>query len=302
MIYASKPRSYRDLPLRLAEFGTVYRYEQSGELNGLSRVRSFTQDDAHIYLMPDQLNDELKKVIGLTQYVSKTLGFSDFKIRLSFRDPANKEKYGGEDEQWIRAEKDIKDAADAMGLEYDIAIGEAAFYGPKIDFMLKDAIGRKWQLGTVQVDYVMPERFNLEYIGADNGKHRPVIIHRAPFGSFERFISLLIEHYAGNFPAWLAPTQCAVLPITDGQSEYAQEIYNKLHEAGIRVVLDASSEKVNARIRDQEMMKVPLMLIVGGKEQEARSVSLRRHGKGNIGTIPLDEALMLVQEESAIPK
>jgi threonyl-tRNA synthetase len=252
--------------------------------------------------MPDQLNDELKKVIGLTQYVSKTLGFSDFKIRLSFRDPANKEKYGGEDEQWIRAEKDIKDAADAMGLEYDIAIGEAAFYGPKIDFMLKDAIGRKWQLGTVQVDYVMPERFNLEYIGADNGKHRPVIIHRAPFGSFERFISLLIEHYAGNFPAWLAPTQCAVLPITDGQSEYAQEIYNKLHEAGIRVVLDASSEKVNARIRDQEMMKVPLMLIVGGKEQEARSVSLRRHGKGNIGTIPLDEALMLVQEESAIPK
>jgi threonyl-tRNA synthetase len=302
MIYASKPRSYRDLPLRLAEFGTVYRYEQSGELNGLSRVRSFTQDDAHIYLMPEQLGEELKKVIGLTQYVSKTLGFSDFKIRLSFRDPANKEKYGGEDDQWIRAEKDIKDAADAMGLEYDIAIGEAAFYGPKIDFMLKDAIGRKWQLGTVQVDYVMPERFNLEYIGADNGKHRPVIIHRAPFGSFERFISLLIEHYAGNFPAWLAPTQCAVLPITDGQSEYAQEIYNKLHEAGVRVVLDASSEKVNARIRDQEMMKVPLMLIVGVKEQEARSVSLRRHGKGNIGTISLDEALLLVQEESAIPK
>jgi threonyl-tRNA synthetase len=301
MIYASKPRSYRDLPVRLAEFGTVYRYEQSGELNGLSRVRSFTQDDAHIYMMPEQLLEELKSVIGLTQYVSKTLGFSDFKIRLSFRDPKNKEKYGGNDEQWQQAEKDLKEAADAMGLEYTIAIGEAAFYGPKIDFMLKDALGRSWQLGTVQVDYVMPERFNLEYIGADNGKHRPVIIHRAPFGSFERFISLLIEHYAGNFPTWLAPVQAAVLPITDAQSSYAQEIYDKLKEMGVRVVLDASNEKVNARIRDQEMMKVPLMLIIGAKEQEARSVSLRRHGKGNIGTITLEEAFSTVAAESAIP-
>jgi threonyl-tRNA synthetase len=301
MIYASKPRSYRDLPVRLAEFGTVYRYEQSGELNGLSRVRSFTQDDAHIYMMPEQLLEELKSVIGLTQYVSKTLGFSDFKIRLSFRDPKNKDKYGGNDEQWIQAEKDVKEAADAMGLEYTIAIGEAAFYGPKIDFMLKDAIGRNWQLGTVQVDYVMPERFQLEYIGADNSKHRPVIIHRAPFGSFERFISLLIEHYAGNFPTWLAPTQVAVLPITDGQAAYAEEIVNKLKESGVRVTLDASNEKINARIRDQEMMKVPLMLIVGAKEQEARSVSLRRHGKGNIGTITLEEAFSIVQAESAIP-
>lgn len=301
MIYSSKPRSYRDLPVRLAEFGTVYRYEQSGELNGLSRVRSFTQDDAHIYMMPEQLLEELKSVIGLTQYVSKTLGFNDFKIRLSFRDPKNKDKYGGNDEQWIQAEKDVKEAADAMGLEYTIAIGEAAFYGPKIDFMLRDALGRSWQLGTVQVDYVMPERFNLEYIGADNAKHRPVIIHRAPFGSFERFISLLIEHYAGNFPTWLAPVQAAVLPITDGQSAYAEEITNKLKDMGIRVVLDASNEKVNARIRDQEMMKVPLMLIVGGKEQEARTVSLRRHGKGNIGTITLEEAFSTVQAESAIP-
>ncbi|MDP4237356.1 MAG: threonine--tRNA ligase, partial [Bacteroidota bacterium] len=301
MIYSSKPRSYRDLPVRLAEFGTVYRYEQSGELNGLSRVRSFTQDDAHIYMMPEQLLEELKSVIGLTQYVSKTLGFSDFKIRLSFRDPKNKEKYGGNDEQWIQAEMDVKEAADAMGLDYTIAIGEAAFYGPKIDFMLKDALGRNWQLGTVQVDYVMPERFNLEYIGADNQKHRPVIIHRAPFGSFERFISLLIEHYAGNFPTWLAPVQAAVLPITDGQTAYATEITEKLKEMGVRVVLDASNEKVNARIRDQEMMKVPLMLIVGGKEQEARSVSLRRHGKGNIGTITLEEAFSTVEKESAIP-
>jgi len=301
MIYASKPRSYRDLPVRLAEFGTVYRYEQSGELNGLSRVRSFTQDDAHIYMMPEQLLEELKSVIGLTQHVSKTLGFSDFKIRLSFRDPKNKDKYGGNDEQWIQAEKDIKDAADAMGLEYTIAIGEAAFYGPKIDFMLRDALGRSWQLGTVQVDYVMPERFNLEYIGADGAKHRPVIIHRAPFGSFERFISLLIEHYAGNFPTWLAPTQVAVLPITDAQADYAKEISDKLNEFGIRVILDASNEKVNARIRDQEMMKVPVMLIVGAKEQEARTVSLRRHGKGNIGTITLEEAFSTVQAESAIP-
>ena len=240
-------------------------------------------------------------MIGLTQHVSKTLGFNDFKIRLSFRDPNNKEKYGGNDEQWIQAEKDVKEAADAMGLDYTIGIGEAAFYGPKIDFMLKDALGRSWQLGTVQLDYVMPERFNLEYIGADNGKHRPVIIHRAPFGSFERFISLLIEHYAGNFPTWLAPTQVAVLPITDGQSIFATEITDKLRDLGIRVVLDASNEKVNARIRDQEMMKVPIMLIVGAKEQEAGMVSLRRHGKGNIGTITLDEAFSTVTAESAIP-
>jgi threonyl-tRNA synthetase len=301
MIYASKPRSYRDLPLRLAEFGTVYRYEQSGELNGLSRVRSFTQDDAHIYMMPEQLKEELCNVIELTQFVSKALGFTDFKIRLSFRDPDNTSKYGGNDEQWIQAERDIKEAADLMKLDYNIGIGEAAFYGPKIDFMLKDALGRSWQLGTVQVDYVMPERFNLEYIGADNQKHRPVIIHRAPFGSFERFISLLIEHYAGNFPTWLAPVQVAVLPITDAQVPYAGEIMEKLKDAGIRAVLDASNEKINARIRDHEVKKVPIMFVLGAKEAEARSVALRRHGKGNIGTITLDEALSTVFAESALP-
>ncbi len=302
MIYASKPRSYRDLPVRLAEFGTVYRYEQSGELNGLSRVRSFTQDDAHIYMMPEQLKDELMRTIGLTQFVSSTLGFNDFKIRLSFRDPNNTTKYGGKDEQWIQAEKDVKEAADAMNLEYTIGIGEAAFYGPKIDFMLKDALGRSWQLGTVQVDYVMPERFNLEYIGADNAKHRPVIIHRAPFGSFERFISLLIEHYAGNFPTWLAPVQVAVLPITDAQAAYAEEVVTTLRNMGVRVVLDASSEKINARIRDQEVKKVPIMFVLGAKEQEARSVALRRHGKGNVGVISLDEAISMVAKESAIPE
>ncbi len=301
MIYASKPRSYRDLPLRLAEFGTVYRYEQSGELNGLSRVRSFTQDDAHIYMMPEQLKSELCNVIELTQFVSRALGFTDFKIRLSFRDPENTTKYGGNDEQWIQAERDIKEAADLMKLDYNIGIGEAAFYGPKIDFMLKDALGRSWQLGTVQVDYVMPERFDLEYIGSDNQKHRPVIIHRAPFGSFERFISLLIEHYAGNFPVWLAPVQVAVLPITDAQAGYAEEILTKLKDAGIRAVLDASSEKINSKIRDQEVMKVPLMFVIGAKEAEARSVALRRHGKGNIGTITLDEALSTVFAESALP-
>jgi threonyl-tRNA synthetase len=252
-------------------------------------------------MMPEQLKDELCNVIELTQFVSRALGFTDFKIRLSFRDPENTTKYGGNDEQWVQAERDIKEAADLMKLDYNIGIGEAAFYGPKIDFMLRDALGRSWQLGTVQVDYVMPERFDLEYIGSDNQKHRPVIIHRAPFGSFERFISLLIEHYAGNFPVWLAPVQVAVLPITDAQTSYAEEILTKLKDAGIRAVLDASSEKINSRIRDQEVMKVPLMFVVGAKETEARSVALRRHGKGNIGTITLDEALSTVFAESALP-
>ncbi len=216
-VYLAKPRSYRDLPIRLAEFGTVYRYEQSGELNGLTRVRSFTQDDSHLYVRHDQLKDELCDVIDLTQLVFSSLGFKDFKTRLSFRDQGNKEKYGGADELWVQAERDIKEAADAMKLNYFIGIGEAAFYGPKIDFMVQDALGRTWQLGTVQVDYVMPERFNLEYMGSDGQKHRPVIIHRAPFGSLERFIGVLIEHYAGEFPLWLAPVQAVVLPITDAQ-------------------------------------------------------------------------------------
>ena len=301
-IYNAKPHSYRDLPVRLAEFGTVYRYEQSGELNGLSRVRSFTQDDAHIFVAPEQLRDELCEVISLTQYVSKKLGFEDFRIRLSFRDKNNPEKYGGNDEQWERAEKELKEAADMMGLSYTIAVGEASFYGPKIDFMLKDALGRNWQLGTVQLDYVMPERFNLEYTGADDKKHRPIVIHRAPFGSFERFCSLLIEHYAGNFPTWLAPLQVVVLPIADTQEAYAEEVRKALEDRDIRVKLDATNEKINARIRDHELMKVPIMLVVGEKEREARSVAVRRHGKGNTGTVSLEEALAMLQSECAIPE
>ncbi len=302
MIYSSKPRSYRDLPVRLAEFGTVYRYEQSGELNGMSRVRGFTQDDAHIFCAPEQLREELCDVIRLTQHVSGVVGLTGFRARLSFRDKANTEKYGGSDEQWERAERDVREAAEAMNLQTSIGIGEATFYGPKIDFMLKDAIGREWQLGTVQVDYVMPERFNLEYTGADGQKHRPVVIHRAPFGSFERFCSLLIEHYAGNFPTWLAPVQVVVLPITDAQEAYAEEVRGKLENLGIRVKLDASNEKVNARIRDHELKKVPLMLVVGEKEREARSVAVRRHGKGNVGTVSLEEALATLQAECAIPE
>ncbi len=301
-IYNSKPRSYRDLPVRLAEFGTVYRYEQSGELSGLSRVRGMTQDDAHIFCAPDQLLAELCDVIKLTQHVSSVVGLTGFRVSLSFRDKNNPQKYGGNDEQWERAERDVLEAARVMNLESKIEIGEAAFYGPKIDFMLKDAIGREWQLGTVQVDYVMPERFNLEYTGADGQKHRPVVIHRAPFGTFERFCSLLIEHYAGNFPTWLAPVQVVVLPITDGQLEYAEEVRKLLEDQGIRVKLDASHDKVNARIRDHEMMKVPVMLIVGEKERTARSVAIRRHGKGNIGTVSLEEALAMFQVECAIPE
>jgi threonyl-tRNA synthetase len=302
-MYNAHPHSYRELPIRYAEFGTVYRYEQSGELNGLSRVRSFTQDDAHIFVAPEQLKDELCEVIALTQHAAKTLGFEDFNIRLSFRDDANPAKYGGTLEQWAQAEKDIKEAADLMKLDYKIGIGEAAFYGPKIDFLLQDALGRSWQLGTVQVDYVMPERFNMEYIGADGQKHRPVVIHRAPFGSLERFTSLLIEHYAGNFPTWLAPVQVAVLPITENQEDYANEIKQLLEADGseARVIVDASNNKVNARIRDQEMMKVPVMLVVGDKEKQNRTVSIRRHGQGNVGTVSLEEALTLLRNECRIP-
>ncbi len=288
-IYASKPRSYRDLPLRLAEFGTVYRYEQSGELSGLTRVRSFTVDDAHMYVRQDQLKEELCSVIDLIQLVFNTLGFKDFKTRLSFRDPENKEKYGGADDLWIQAEKDIKDAADHMKLDYYIGIGEAAFYGPKIDFMVRDAIGRTWQLGTVQVDYVMPERFDLEYAGSDGQKHRPVIIHRAPFGSLERFIGVLIEHFAGDFPLWLAPVQCVVLPITDQQLDYATKVRDDMVNSGVRVELDDRNEKVGYKIREWETKKVPYMLVVGEKERTAGSLAVRQHKKGDIGAMSVDE-------------
>jgi threonyl-tRNA synthetase len=301
-IYAAKPHSYRDLPIRLAEFGTCYRYEQSGELSGLIRVRCFTQDDSHMFLRQDQLKQELLGVIDLIQLVFNTLGFSDFKTRLSFRDPKNKEKYGGEDSLWIQAEKDIKEAADEAKLDYYIGVGEAAFYGPKIDFMVRDVLGRTWQLGTVQVDYVMPERFNLEYTGADGQKHRPVVIHRAPFGSLERFIGVLIEHFAGEFPLWLAPVQAAILPITDQYFEYATEVYNQFKAAGIRVELDERNEKVGYKIRDWELKKVPYMLVVGEKEKAANSVSVRQHKKGDLGAMGreafMTRTLDLIQRKS----
>ncbi|PWN07533.1 threonine--tRNA ligase [Rhodohalobacter mucosus] len=294
-IYSSELRSYRDLPLRLAEFGSVYRYEQSGELNGLSRVRGFTQDDAHIYCTHDQLKDEIKHTIDLTQFVFKTFGMP-VDIRLSFRDD-NDEKYGGDQEHWERAQQEIREVADEMNLDYRIALGEASFYGPKIDFIIRDAIGRKWQLGTVQVDYVMPERFDLTYVGSDNEKHRPVIIHRAPFGSMERFVSILIEHFAGDFPLWLAPLQMKVLPIADEFNDYAETVAKMFSDAGVRVEIDDRSDKIGGKIRDAENAKIPYMLIVGAKEQKDGTVSVRRHKSGDIGTFSLDEFFKTVKEE-----
>lgn len=290
-IYMAKPRSYRDLPLRLSEFGTVYRYEQSGELSGLTRVRSFTVDDSHMYVREDQLKQELCDVIDLIQYVFSTLGFKDFKTRLSFRDPKNKEKYGGEDAMWERSEREIKEAAELKKLNYYIGIGEAAFYGPKIDFMVRDALLRTWQLGTVQVDYVMPERFNLEYTGSDGQKHRPVIIHRAPFGSLERFIGVLIEHFAGDFPLWLAPVQCVVLPISEGQSEYAQQVFKQLLDADIRVEIDERNEKIGYKIREYETKKIPYMIVVGEKERQNNTVAVRQHKKGDIGALSVKDLI-----------
>ncbi|HWP81091.1 MAG TPA: threonine--tRNA ligase [Bacteroidota bacterium] len=301
-IYAAKPRSYRDLPIRLAEFGTVYRYEQSGELNGLIRVRSFTVDDSHMFMRQDQLKKELCDTIELIKYVFSTLGFADFRVRLSFRDPKNKEKYGGEDALWIQAEKDIQEAADETKLNYFVGIGEAAFYGPKIDFMVRDVLGRTWQLGTIQVDYVMPHRFGLEYVGSDGQKHTPVVIHRAPFGSLERFIGILIEHFAGEFPLWLAPVQAAVLPITDSQLDYAQEVHQRLRNGGLRVELDDRNEKVGYKIRDWELKKVPYMLVVGDKEKATGQVSVRQHKKGDLGAVSqeefLNKALDLIQRKA----
>lgn len=298
-IYALKPRSYRDLPIRLTEFGTVYRYEQSGELNGLIRARGFTQDDSHIYCRQDQLVDEICGAIDLTQYVFATLGFKEVQTRLSLRDPENKAKYGGSDEVWLQAEKDLIEAANRMNLNYFIGIGEASFYGPKIDFIVKDALGRKWQLGTVQVDYVMPERFDLSYVGSDGQQHRPVIIHRAPFGSMERFIGVLIENYAGDFPLWLAPVQVAVLPITDSYLGYAQEVYSQLVHAGIRAELDDRAEKVGKKIRDAEVKKIPYMFVIGEKEKLSNSVAVRRHKEGDKGSKNLAEAIELLKTEIA---
>lgn len=289
MIYASQPRSYRDLPIRLAEFGTVYRYEQSGELTGLVRVRGFTQDDAHIYCTVDQVKNEVRNVVELTQYVLGVFGL-EVTTRLSFRDD-NPEKYGGDKELWERAQREIQEVAEEMGLQYFIGIGEAAFYGPKIDFIVRDALGRQWQMGTVQVDYVMPERFQLEYIGPDNQKHRPVIIHRAPFGSFERFVAILLEHFAGNFPFWIAPVQISILPISENQLSYAQQVRQTLENAGFRVILDDRNERIARRIAESEQQKIPFALIIGEKEVQSSTVSVREHGAGDRGQRSLDELL-----------
>lgn len=296
-IYASRPRSYRDLPLRLAEFGTVYRYEQSGELNGLIRARGFTVDDSHIFLRHDQLKDELKGVIRLIQFVFSTLGFKDFRTQLSFRDPGNPDKYGGDDEMWERSQREIQEVADAEGLDYFVEEGEAAFYGPKIDFMIRDALGRTWQLGTVQIDYVMPERFDLEYVGSDNQKHRPVVVHRAPFGSLERFVGILIEHYAGAFPVWLAPVQVAILPITDDYLNYAGRVHERLTAAGVRATLDDRNEKVGYKIREAETQKIPYMLIVGKEEEASHQVAVRKHRHGDEGKTALEEFLKRIRQE-----
>jgi threonyl-tRNA synthetase len=293
-IYLSKPRSYKDLPLRLFEFGTVYRYEQSGELTGLTRVRGFTQDDAHIYCTVEQLKDEIKGVVDLMQFFFGLFKL-EFTTRLSFRDE-DTSKYGGNLELWDRAQREIKEVADEINLEYTIAEGEAAFYGPKIDFIVKDAIGRKWQLGTVQVDYVMPERFQLEYIGSDNQPHRPVIIHRAPAGSLERFLSILIEHFAGNFPFWIAPVQVSILPIGEAHYSYAREVAEKLESAGFRVNLDLRNERINKKIAESESQKIPFALIIGNKEVENRTLSVRRHTKGDLGSKTFDEVVALFND------
>ncbi len=288
-IYKVKPRSYKDLPIRLAEFGTVYRYEQSGELHGLTRVRGFTQDDAHIFCRPDQVKDEFIKVIDLVLFVFNSLGFENYTAQVSLRDPENKQKYIGEDALWERAEREIQEAADERGLKTVAVKGEAAFYGPKLDFMVKDALGRSWQLGTIQVDYQLPQRFELEYIGSDNQKHTPVMIHRAPFGSLERFVAVLIEHCAGNFPLWLAPEQIAVLPISERFNDYGQKVLAALKERDIRGFLDDRDEKIGRKIRDAEITKVPFMLIVGEKESQDGKVAVRKHGEGDKGAMDLTE-------------
>lgn len=296
-IYKTSPRSYKDLPIRYAEFGTVYRYEQSGELHGLTRVRCFTQDDAHLFCRPDQVEEEFKKVIDLVLYVFKSLGFENFTAQISLRDPENKEKYIGSDENWKKAESAIINAANEKGLKTVVETGEAAFYGPKLDFMVKDALGRSWQLGTIQVDYNLPERFELEYKGSDNELHRPVMIHRAPFGSMERFISVLIEHCAGNFPLWLTPNQVAILPISEKFNENAEKISQLLNNYDIRSFVDDRNEKVGRKIRDAEMEKTPFMILLGEKEVESNLLAVRKHGEGDLGTFSLEAFAALINKE-----
>lgn len=296
-IYKSKPRSYRDLPVRFAEFGTVYRYEQSGELHGLTRVRGFTQDDAHLFCRPDQVKDEFKKVIDLVLYVFNTLGFNEFTAQVSLRDPENKQKYIGSDENWDLAEQAIIEAAEEKGLQTVVEYGEAAFYGPKLDFMVRDALGRKWQLGTIQVDYNLPERFELEYTGSDNQKHRPVMIHRAPFGSLERFVAVLIEHCAGDFPLWLAPEQFIILPVSEKYQDYAENVLNSLNNDDICGLIDSRDEKVGRKIRDAELQKYPYMLIVGDKEVGNNKISVRKRGGTDLGELTVEEFRKLLSKE-----
>lgn len=297
MIYKWQPRSYKDLPLRLAEFGTVYRYEQSGELHGLTRVRSFTQDDAHIFCRPDQVKDEFIRVMEIIEIIFKALSFNNFEAQISLRDPNNNEKYVGTDENWAKAEAAIVEACKEKNLPANVKYGEAAFYGPKLDFMVKDALGRKWQLGTIQVDYNLPERFDLTYIGADNEKHRPVMIHRAPFGSMERFVAVLIEHCGGDFPLWLAPDQAIILPVSEKYQQYADEVKSLLDKADIRVLMDDRNEKIGRKIRDAEMKKVPYMLVVGEKEEKGEMVSVRKHGEGDLGFMTIDAFIEMINEQ-----
>jgi len=296
-IFRAYPRSYRELPMRLAEFGTVYRYEQSGELHGLTRVRGFTQDDAHIFCAPDQIKDEFLKVMDIILYIFRALKFDNYEAQISLRDPKNKEKYIGSDENWHLAEQAIIEACAEKGLKARTELGEAAFYGPKLDFMVKDAIGRRWQLGTIQVDYNLPERFELEYTGADNQKHRPVMIHRAPFGSMERFVAVLLEHTAGRFPLWLAPEQAVVLPISEKFNGYATEVVKQLDMAGIRAFIDDRNEKIGKKIRDNELKRVPYLLIVGEKEQENGEVSVRKQGEGDKGSMKITTFAAKLTEE-----
>lgn len=296
-IYKSRPRSYKDLPIRFAEFGTVYRYEQSGELHGLTRVRGFTQDDAHLFCRPEQVEDEFKKVIELVLYVFKALKFEEFTAQISLRDKEDKEKYIGSDENWEKAEQAILNSVKGSGLKTVVEYGEAAFYGPKLDFMVKDALGRKWQLGTIQVDYNLPERFELEYVGSDDQRHRPVMIHRAPFGSLERFVAVLIEHCGGNFPLWLTPDQIAILPLSEKYNENCKEVLNLLNKYDIRGFVDDRNEKVGKKIRDAEVSKVPYMLIIGEKEIENGTLAVRKHGEGDIGTMKVEEFSALIRKE-----
>ncbi len=296
-IYKTKPRSYKDLPLRLAEFGAVYRYEQSGELHGLTRVRGFTQDDAHIFCRPDQLKDEFCKVIDIVLYIFRTLDFKDFVAQVSLRDPSNTEKYIGSDENWDKAERAIIEAAAERGLKTVVETGEAAFYGPKLDFMVRDAIGRKWQLGTIQVDYNLPERFGLEYIGADDKRHRPVMIHRAPFGSMERFVAVLIEHTGGKFPLWLTPEQVAVLPLSEKYNDYAVAVQQVLEQQDIRAFVDDRNETIGKKIRENELKRIPYLLVVGEKEAADNKVAVRKQGEGDKGVMSTDEFAQLFNEE-----